>query len=161
MKKYILLSVSTLCFAGCSTSPMSRQDPVRRTASVNANSSEAVYEALNVPEKDGRKLDQDGNPTLGTEVLVKSIGGITCSKMTVVYPGAQTQYSCEVTGKLDSEAIYNSLNAEERDVRQRDDEGNPTLGAGVLGKSVGGLTCKKITVVYPGAKPTFDCVAKF
>ncbi len=67
---------------------------------------------------------------------------------------AQTQQSlASVTGDS-AQKIYEALNVDENHL-------NPgALGASVYEKSIGGLTCRRSQIVYPGAQQSFKCVLK-
>ena len=55
---------------------------------MSANNDEAIYKALNVKEV-------ALNPGIvGASHLQKSVGGLVCTKSTVIYPNAQPTYSC-------------------------------------------------------------------
>lgn len=56
------------------------------------------------------------------------------------------------------EQLYEAINVQEVDARQVDERGNPSLGAMIMEKSVGGLKCRKTTVVVPNAVPSYFCM---
>ena len=57
----------------------------------------------------------------------------------------------------DDQLIYDALNVKEVDARVRDENGHPALGTMVFKKTVGGLICRKTTVVSPDGQPKFSC----
>jgi tRNA threonylcarbamoyladenosine modification (KEOPS) complex Pcc1 subunit len=118
-------------------------------------SAEAIYEALAVIAEDPRPL-VDGMPPMGAMVLQKSVGGLACRKSTVFSPGGRTKIVCQLNEEANAEAIYEALNLEEVDARPVSD-GMPSLGAMIWEKAVGGLACRKVQVVYPGAPKKFSC----
>lgn len=120
-----------------------------------------LYEAMNVPEVDARPVNDEGIPSVGAAIVSKTISGLKCVKTTVVYPGAKPTVSCTFTSPADAETIYNSLLLQEMDGRPTDGHGHPVDGVGILVKSADGFNCKKIQVVYPGAKPKYSCSVQF
>jgi len=105
-----------------------------------------IYSALVVEEV-------NPHPGLvGAVHLEKAVGGLVCTKSTVVYPGAQSSYVCSLNEENnDAKEIYAALDAEEYDPSPG------AVGAVNVAKSVGSLVCTKSTAVYPGAKARFSC----
>ncbi len=106
-----------------------------------------IYKALNVKE-------EILNPGIaGTSRRAKTVGGLSCYSSILVYPGAKATYTCAIDNKHeDHEAIYNALKVKEVAT-------NPGIaGSSKMEKSVGGLTCDKSRVVYPGAPVSYACV---
>lgn len=105
---------------------------------------QGIYESLNAQE-------QDVSVGEGASKFQKAVGGLTCTKSQVVYPGAQPQYSCAFDTKyLDAEQIYEALNIDAKDV---------SVGEGVskFEKSLAGMKCTLSQVIYPGAKAKYAC----
>lgn len=110
--------------------------------------SEELYNAINAPET--------GLPSQDVNILGKSIGGLSCTKVTDIYPGATPKYSCSLdTQSLDAEIVFNNLNL------QIKDGSHGAIGASNQMKTAGGLECHKITVIYPGATPNYSCRVQF
>ncbi|MES3037245.1 MAG: hypothetical protein V4736_04990 [Bdellovibrionota bacterium] len=107
----------------------------------------AIYEALKAKEV-------NVNPGIvGSGNIQKSVGGLKCNKMTVIYMGSVPSYDCQLAAKNNAKAIYSALNVQE----SNENAGSPIVGNQILSKKVGGLECYKQTVVYPGAKPSYSC----
>lgn len=109
------------------------------------NSAKQIYEALSVKEV-------NVNPGIaGSSNLEKSVGNLTCNKMTVIYPNAKPSYICSLGQNNNAKAIYNALNVKEVNV-------NPGIaGSYRLQKKVGGLVCEKSAIVVPNARPEYIC----
>lgn len=164
MKSLLFVVLGSLLVISCASKPTPAPAPEasREAASLGANNNkELIYNALNVPEKDGRLVDSQGRHSVGAMILMKSVGGLTCRKTTVVVPNAIPTYECAAASKWNDAAIYKALNVPEEDIRPRDDRGMPSVGMMMMGKSVGGLTCRKDTVVVPNAKAKYSCLFTF
>lgn len=121
---------------------------INATASA-ANSkynAEEIYNALNVKEV-------VLNPGMvGSSRVQKSVGGLTCVRSKIVYPGAKAQFECQVNEKKENfEAIYKAMKVKET-----------LLNPGIAGssrtlKQAGGLSCYRSLLIFPNAKPTFSC----
>ena len=115
--------------------------------SLSAMADQAIYDGLQVKEVDktaGR---------MGATTFEKSVGGLVCTKTTVVAPNATPEYRCAIRdrGRSDAE-IYNAIPGKEVNKTPKG-----ALGATMLEKKIGRLSCQKREVVYPNAQPTFEC----
>ncbi len=121
---------------------------ISATASASASkyNAEEIYSVLNVKEV-------ALNPGIvGASRTQKSVGGLTCIRSRVVYPGAKAKFECQVNEKKENfEAIYKAMKVKEVAL-------NPGIvGASRTLKQAGGLSCIRSLVIYPNAKPTFEC----
>ena len=130
------------------------------TASSALANSDQLYCAIQAPEVDARPVF-GGMPGDGAEILSKSVGGLTCTKTQVIYPGAMPTFKCKLSSKgMNPELIYHSLSVSEVDARPRIN-GEPEVGAEIFAKRIGGLECAKTTYVHPNARPKFECSVTF
>ena len=108
-------------------------------------SSKAIYNALTV-----RAVNV--NPgILGSSRLEKSVGNLTCTMSTVIYPNAKPSYGCSLGQNNNPKAVYNALNVKEVNM-------NPGIaGSYRLQKAVGGLVCEKSAIVVLNARPEYMC----
>lgn len=144
----------TFLLAACASKPQAptSSESADASSTVQKNLDEETYNALNVPEKDGRKRDKKGRPTIGAAITEKSVGGVTCQKISVVYPGAEPKFNCATTNKVDAKKVYPVLKAEEKK--------EATAETSVTEKTVGGLSCQKISS-GKGTKPKYECTSRF
>jgi hypothetical protein len=132
MKKIILAAVmvaSTFSFAAAS-----KYNP------------EAIYGALNVKEV-------ALNPGIvGASRLQKSVGGATCIRSLIIYPGAKPTFECSFDKKAQNFAmVYKALNVKEVQL-------NPGIvGVGRFSKDVGGLSCERSSTVVQHPVMTYTC----
>ena len=109
-----------------------------------------IYEALDVPAV-------NLTPGMaGAFNFGKSIGGLSCIKEGVVYPGAEASYTCTLEEPMDAQKIYDALNIEEI----YDDYDGDLFGFYEERKEVGNLSCKKESMNWRGTKPRFSCFLK-
>jgi hypothetical protein len=153
MKQYFFASILTAICSLFAVGSMAHAETLTLGVGTEQKNQE-IYEALSAPE-------QSGSPSLGAETSVKSVGGLTCQKTTIVAPGANSKYSCAASSLMDAKSIYEALNVDEKDVVRRDRNGNPSLGSVITAKRTSGLQCRKMTVVVPGAKPNYVCFFTF
>ena len=109
------------------------------------NEFDKIYKALDVKPKDvtgGR---------LGAVTMEKSVGGLVCTESHPVVPKPKPSYTCTLAQKNNAAAIWNALKVE------AEDQTDGRLGATTHTKSVGELDCTETKVVYPGAKPKYEC----
>lgn len=154
----LLIAIYILLFAACASGPDAKSAVDRSAASVEpTNSAEIIYHALaNIEEKDARPVDEFGKPSLGAEIMAKSIGGLTCKRTTVVAPNGAGKFSCSLGTPVVAQRIYESLNVEEKDVRQRTETGFVIdNGSQMHEKVVGALACRRITP--SGRVSNYEC----
>lgn len=123
---------------------------------------ESFYNAIKAPETDARPVNEDGDRPLGVLIAQKSVGGLTCIKRQVVYPGAKASYRCALDPKaVNADVLYKALDVEETDGRKVDENGNPALGAEIRVKTLDNLVCVASRPVVPNARFTYRCVVHF
>lgn len=95
MKKWIVLAL--MFSIGCApkpTAPIASPGNASQAPAPQVASDEQTYNSLNAPEKDARPRDKKGRPSIGAAISEKSSGGVTCRKITPVYPNAKSKYEC-------------------------------------------------------------------
>jgi hypothetical protein len=154
--KNVLILASALAFTACASSGG------RNLAAVTVAEEQAVatYDALNVREERASRQDGEGMPVLSS-VSLKSVGGIACQKSPAVAPETLPTVICRMNPKVNAEAIYKAMNVPEQDLSGAARPGQAPLGAQILGKTAGGLFCKRTTVVAPNARPSYYCSSIF
>lgn len=113
---------------------------------MGAYNPEKIYKALKVAAI-------AENPGIaGSSRLVKSVGGLSCAKETMIIPNATPTYSCQIDQEqVNFEQIYKALRAKQVNL-------NPGIaGLGRIQKSVGGLTCIASTLIVPNAQTSYSC----
>lgn len=107
---------------------------------------EKIYKALKV------KAVAENAGIAGSSTLIKSVGGLSCAKETIIVPNAVPGYSCKIDqDQVNFESIYKAL---------RTKVVNLNTGIAEFGhtqKSVGGLTCDASTSLAPQAKTSYVC----
>lgn len=104
-----------------------------------------IYMALNVAPVD---LAPE---VAGASTMKKSVGGFSCIKHEIIYPGAVPTVDCVLDDDNCAKEIYNALNLTPVHL-------NPGIvGATRLEKAVGGLSCIEETIIVPNAEPTYSC----
>ena len=155
MSKLILICAITALMAACTSgppvAPETKQIIERATAADKETSDFKIWEALRAAEQDARRY--------GADFRSKTVGGLSCTKMTPVVIGGVPKYSCVIGPAFDAGAIYESLNVGEEDLRSIDEEGHPLGQAKVYGKSAGRLSCRKSIVTKDKAE--YNCYAAF
>ena len=113
----------------------------------NSINAKAIYKALAV------KAVVENAGIAGSSREIKSVGGLTCDKSRVIVPGAKASYGCSIEQSLvNAELIYKALKVKEVFM-------NPGIaGSSQVRKSIGGLTCDRSLVIYPGAVPSYSCI---
>ena len=114
-------------------------------AEVTGADAREIYDALNIPEvrvSIGR---------MGINVFSKSVGGLDCTRTRVVYPVAESKYSCELKAEKNDREIYENLGVEEIPISADSDLESFEL------KTVGGLDCEKKQAKTPLATIHFNC----
>ncbi len=97
---------------------------------------EAIYQALDVqPVRTNPGI-------MGKSMMLKSVGGLKCTKSTLVVRNPIITYSCELSTHLVARNIYKALRVKA-----------VMKGTEVMSKSVGGLTCN-----VAGFTQTYSCV---
>jgi hypothetical protein len=139
MKKIVLI---LMCAA---TTAMATGQESAGVGQNNINA-KAIYKALDV------KAVAENSGIAGSSREVKSVGGLTCDKSRIVVPGSKDSYGCSIEQSLlKSELIYKALKVKEVAL-------NPGIaGSSEVRKRVGGLTCVRSLVIYPGAVPSYSC----
>lgn len=108
---------------------------------------EAIYKGLKTKE-----MNVTPKGILGVGQFRKSAGALVCERHTAVYPGAKSEYTCELEGDGDMEAAYKAIPGAEKNITP---EG--ILGATTFKKELGGLICKRIQPVVPRPKSRYSC----
>ncbi len=92
----------------------------------------------------------------GAYKFEKKVGGLSCIKTGVVYPGAEASYTCSLGNHVDAQKIYDALNTEET----YDDYDGDLYGFYEERKEVANLSCKKESMNWRGTKPRYSCLLK-
>ncbi len=117
-------------------------------AAASKYNAELIYNALKVKEV--------AMPGMGVSRFVKSVGGASCTRSLIIYPGAKPSFECSFDKKAQNFAlVYQALNVKEVQL-------NPgIMGVGHFGKYVGGLSCERSSAVVQHPVTTYTCkVAK-
>ncbi len=132
----ICLSLCSLTFAGQENAGLG----------INTYNPKAIYNALKV------KAIAQNPGIVGASRLVKSVGGLTCTRSLIIVPHATPSYDCAVDqANEDFEKLYKALRAKEVNL-------NPGIaGSSRIEKAVGGLSCIRSMIVVPNATPSYEC----
>ncbi len=115
-------------------------------AAASKYNAELIYNALKVKEV-------VLNPgAVGASRLQKSVGGATCVRSLIIYPGAKPSYECAFDKKSQNFAlVYQALNVKEVQL-------NPGMvGSSHFIKDVGGLSCERSSAVVMHPVTTYTC----
>ena len=143
MFKQMLKSSAIWVIIGLSFSSLAKAQVIG--AQVIGKDAHEIYDALSLEEV------REYPGRMGVLMFHKSVGGLECTRIKLVYPGAESRYSCELNATKNDREIYDSLSVEEVSL-----DPDNLMELNEL-KSVGGLDCEKTQAKHPFAKPHYEC----
>ena len=115
-------------------------------SAIHGTAAQSIYEALTI----GVDTEDLSAGALGKSRTQREVGGVSCVRSAVVYPGAEPSFECQFADELNSEATFRALNVESVMTTR--------IGSHAVTKTVGPLVCTKSKPVVWHPKATYSCV---